>query len=323
MAVNSGNSAETVGEYLASVNCPWPAIVDEDRSFETACEVGEISLQNIWQTCVITPEGTLFFTNIDGLDRYLKTARWNIDPSGIPAGLQDAWRALEFAQVGAAIAALKGAVTSSAAEEEARQRLHAEIDKQFAARLTAARALAEEDRPWEAARSYRGILDDYRGFDEARLEEARGALRELLPGLLGEVWRGLEQTEPAAYQRMGEALANELALRVAAAGTLAQEEKLWEAAKAYQQILDDFGGLEKSRLVPASDALRELQKNETVKNETQAMKTLERAREKLAAITDKKTEPVKGELRKLIEKYPATEAARDARVLLRSLDSSP
>ncbi len=319
MAVNSGNSADSVQSYLASVNCPWPAIVDEDRSFETACGVGEISLQNIWQTCVVTPEGTLFFANIDGLERHLRTARWNVDPTGIPASLQDAWRALEFGQVSGAIAALKGAVTASEAEEHARQRLDAEIGNRLAARLTAARGLASENKPWEASKLYQGILDEYRGFDEARLGEARGALKELLPGLLGEVWRGLEQTEPAAYQRLNEQLGNELALRLAAASALARDGNPWPAVKAYQRILDDFNGFDRSRLVGASDALRELQKTETVKNEAQAMKALERAREKLASIADKKNEPVKVELRKLIEKYPATEAARDAQQLLRSL----
>lgn len=319
MAVNSGNSADSVRDYLAAVNCPWPAIVDEDRSFEAACGVGEISLQNIWQTCVVNPEGNFYFTNIDGLERHLRTAKWNIDPTGIPASLRNAWRALEFGQVSGAITALKGAVTSSEAEELARQRLDAEIGSRLAARLTAARALASENKPWQASQLYRGILDEYRGFDEARLEEALGALKELLPGLLGEVWRGLEQTEPAAYQRLIEQLGNELTLRLEAASAL-RDEKPWEAVKAYQRILDDFNGFDKSRLVGASDALRELHKTEAVKNEAQAMKALERAREKLASIADKKTEPVKVELKKLIEKYPTTEAARDAQELLRFLD---
>jgi hypothetical protein len=318
VAVNSGNSAEAVRDYLAVVECPWPAIVDEDRSFETACGVGEISLQNVWQTCVITPEGTLFFANVDGLERHLRTAKWRIDPQGIPAALRDAWRALEFGQTSAAIARLQGVATSSPEEEAARARLHAEVGSQLAARLTAAQGLASEDRLWEASRAYQRILDEFSGYDAARLAEVSGALAELVPGLLQEVWRALELTEPAAFQRLSEELGNVLALRMEAAKTLAEEGKPWEAAKAYQCLLDDFGGFDKSRLVGAAEALRELQKNEVVKNETQAMKALERAREKLASSADTKDDPARNELRKLVEKYPSTEAARLAQELLRS-----
>jgi|GEM_PF-438022 len=106
VAVNSGNSPAAVGGYLREVGCAWPAIVDLDRSFEKASGVGEISLQNIYQCAIVTPEGQFQRANVGNLDatvsQYVGSAKWKIDPKEVTPELLPLWKSLEVGNMTAA-----------------------------------------------------------------------------------------------------------------------------------------------------------------------------------------------------------------------------
>ena len=53
IAVNSGNSRESVEAYAKEVKLPWPVIVDPKRELEQQCLGNQISLQNITQVKLV------------------------------------------------------------------------------------------------------------------------------------------------------------------------------------------------------------------------------------------------------------------------------
>jgi hypothetical protein len=57
VAVNSGSSKSEVEAFAKETKFEWPILVDQTRAFEKAYLPTEISLQNIYQARLITPEG--------------------------------------------------------------------------------------------------------------------------------------------------------------------------------------------------------------------------------------------------------------------------
>ncbi len=111
VAVNSGTSRNELARYLERANCRWPVICDEDRGFEKACGVPEISLNNIMQCRYIAADGSMQIANwndVAGAARSaLKRASWSLDESKVPPGLRDVSKDIEFGIYPRAIERLK------------------------------------------------------------------------------------------------------------------------------------------------------------------------------------------------------------------------
>ena len=182
IAVNSGNPRGAVQGYLQQNNIKFPAIADVDRSFEKQAGVGEISLQNIWRTAILTPEGQFrtSFANTpeDLVNQALTGAKWNVDPQDLPDALKPAWIAIEFGNYGAAARDVKRFLTSRKAEEKAgAEKLNdyvmAAITTQFE---TAQKADAAGDG-WTAYKGYQRLVEQFKGYDVPK--EAAAASRTL------------------------------------------------------------------------------------------------------------------------------------------------
>jgi len=74
VAVNSGNSPEAVAEYVKKNKVNLAVIADTDRQLEQFAGVGEISLENIWQAVIMTPDGKLHRANANELKATAKEA---------------------------------------------------------------------------------------------------------------------------------------------------------------------------------------------------------------------------------------------------------
>jgi len=182
IAVNSGSSATSVASYVRQNHIDWPVIVDTDRALEQQANVGEISLQNIYQARVLLPDGTLTrgdWSNIDGTaERALRDAKWGVDPQGIPASLRGAWFGVEFKIYGAVAAQVKRAAGSRKPEEKAAgERLMAYVLEQMQKDADAAGQLLKQNQPWPAYKAYAEVAERYKGYDLPA--EVTSALRSL------------------------------------------------------------------------------------------------------------------------------------------------
>lgn len=192
IAVNSGNAPERVLAYMRSVRCDWPTIADTDRSFEQASGVGTISLRNIEQTRIISPEGKLVAINKvtwdDGTvldlstpdkaaEYFLKHASFRIDPEAVPARYKQAWDAFEFGRPADAVKRLRLLAPKSDADTAFYEKINALLAEDAASRIAKAEAAAEAGEKWKAYQLYDGIRSDFAGHPQG--DAARDAWREL------------------------------------------------------------------------------------------------------------------------------------------------
>ncbi len=316
VAVNSGNSSSSVESYLDRVNVKWPAIVDKNRKFEAACGVGEISLRNIWQTAIITPEGRLRHGAVTKIDYFLKQAKWNIDPTGMPHDLRPAWRALEFGDLPGCVKLIKPARKFFDPTNAAVQRLKNVIDPRLNARFSAAEKLDKDDRFTEANAAYRSILRDFDGYPHEAVSKATVALQRILPWVLRDLIEDLDQSEEPTYQIVHSTMERVLRTRIRDADILFSKAQYWEATKAYERLLFHFGELDTPALKDLKTALRNIKKRGEVKPQLAARRSLERALKNLKSDDPKKQKSGKAALVKLRDKYPGTEAADEATNIL-------
>ena len=162
IAVNSGTSRGSVASYLRQNRVTWPTIVDADRSFETRCSVPKVSLENIWQVRIISPDGKMTLGNPGDLqgaaERALVGAKWNIDPAEIPKLLQPSWAAVEFGNYSAAAASLKRYLKSRKPENKtAAQTLQAYVEKQLEEQVELAAIALKDERNWDAYKAYSSV----------------------------------------------------------------------------------------------------------------------------------------------------------------------
>ena len=170
VGVNSGNPREAVDQYAQEVSLKWPVIVDTDRSFEKACGVSEISLQNIYQIKVLTAQGTLTggdWSDVEGTAKKgLAGAAWRVDPTKIPAALQDAWRAVEFGSYSLAAAAIKKHLASPKPDVKAgAEALQEAVKKEIDALVAQATTSRESGDKWAAYKSYALASEKFKGYD--------------------------------------------------------------------------------------------------------------------------------------------------------------
>ncbi len=170
VAVNSGTSPASVQEYSRLVNCPWPMLTDVDRSFEKACDVGEISLDNICQVSWIANDGTFHDGDWSEIDKSIKDAltgaAWKVDPAEIPAELRDTWRAVEFSNYKAAAAGLKKYSNSPKAElKDAAQKLNDLVQTELKELLDVAKQAQDAGQFWKAFETCQLITNRFNGIE--------------------------------------------------------------------------------------------------------------------------------------------------------------
>lgn len=170
IGVNSGNSREAVMEYARDVKCNWPIIVDTNRQFEKDTGVNEISLQNIFQARIITAEGQIgmgSYQDVEGTaNRALQGAKWNIDPSGIPAPLIPVWRGLEFGIMNNVPAPLKAALASKdPAVKEGAEKLNTIVQTKIADEVKAAKEAYAAGDKWKSYKMVNSVSVQYAGLE--------------------------------------------------------------------------------------------------------------------------------------------------------------
>jgi thiol-disulfide isomerase/thioredoxin len=170
MAVNSGTSRAEVQQYARELDINWPILVDSDRQFEKQGGVKPISLQGIWQACIITSDGrwqTGDWTDIEGtIKKALNGAAWKVDPAKVPASLRSAWLAIEFGNYsGAGTNVKKGLVSPKADVKAAAEKLAAVAQKEIDGRAAAAKTALDEGKTWQAYEIYNSLSTRFAGFD--------------------------------------------------------------------------------------------------------------------------------------------------------------
>lgn len=174
IAVNSGNSSADVANYLSEVNCKWPTIVDQDRSFEKACGLDNpISLQNIYQARIITPDGELVGANAQALnqsvDQHLSKASWKLDPKDVPDALKLAWQFMEIGNYNQAAASLTTAqkFLKDDAGKAAADKIKTAITTEYNNALAPAKEAEAAGDAWAALKSYQTIAQQFSSLPEA------------------------------------------------------------------------------------------------------------------------------------------------------------
>ncbi|MDX1962875.1 MAG: redoxin family protein [Pirellulales bacterium] len=174
VAVNSGNAPAAVAGYLKEVGVKWPAIVDLDRSYEKSLLNSEISLQNIYQCRVITPNGGVIPADPNNLtavvDGLVGEAKWKIDPAGIAAELKPLWLSLEVGNMPEAVARFNLArkQAKKEADKSALKPLGEIILNDFNQQFTAAKEDYQAGNKWPAYKALMGLGRDFQGLDEAQ-----------------------------------------------------------------------------------------------------------------------------------------------------------
>lgn len=169
IAVNSGNGRPAVEQYMRGVGCSWPTIVDATRQLETRAGVGEISLQNVHQVCVITADGQLRLGSWNepatSIDQVLAGAKWLVPPEEVPPALKPAWLNIEFNQFAAAGPMVKKAFASNKDEiKQGAAKLNDAVQTKIAADVTAAEEALSAGGKWKAYKTYYQITTQYAGF---------------------------------------------------------------------------------------------------------------------------------------------------------------
>lgn len=182
IGVNSGNSRADVEHYARGVGCNWPIIVDASREFEKQCDVGEISLKNIYQVGFIDSRGRFrrgSWQDLKGtFETALEGAKWKVDPAGVPAALRSAWTAVEFGNPGPAGATIRKSMASSNRElKEAATKLNEVVQADIQARISEAKAAASSGEKWKAYKGYDLVVTHYGSYDLPA--DVRSAVKEL------------------------------------------------------------------------------------------------------------------------------------------------
>lgn len=170
IAVNSGTPRNQLLSYVRTSRINLPILIDEDRSFETACGVPEISLDNIWQLRIITADGKLTTGNVSQLEevarKALESASWNLDPKEIPASLKNTWVSVEFGNYSAAAKMILKNQTSGKIEvKNAAQKMLEYVNNQLNEELKSANSDLEMEYKWNAFKKYSNILQRFKGYE--------------------------------------------------------------------------------------------------------------------------------------------------------------
>jgi len=180
IAVNSGNSSADVASYLQEVNCKWPTIVDQDRSFEKASGLPQpISLQNIYMAMLITPEGDFTPANSQALnesvDAHLSRAKWKLDPKEVPDPLKLAWQFMEIGNYNQAAAALGNAqkALKDDAGKAAAEKIKTAIMTEYNNAIAPAKEAEAAGNAWTALKGYQVATQQFSSLPETKELKAK------------------------------------------------------------------------------------------------------------------------------------------------------
>ncbi|HLQ44449.1 MAG TPA: redoxin domain-containing protein, partial [Planctomycetaceae bacterium] len=180
IAVNSGTARPQLEAYLRKNKVTWPVICDSDRSFEHQFGF-TISLQNIRQSRLLMPDGTLKNGDVDNLEGSavdaLRDAKWKVEPKEVPQQLQTAWQAIEFGKYSDAALLLKKHLNGKGAVKEAAQKLNQVVLDDLGTQLDAAKKALDDEKKWEAYKRYSAIPIKFKGF--AVPSDVAASLKEL------------------------------------------------------------------------------------------------------------------------------------------------
>jgi thiol-disulfide isomerase/thioredoxin len=245
IAVNSGNAAGDVASYLNEVNCKWPAIVDQDRSFEKASGLeNPISLQNIYQARIITPAGELVPASAQNVntsvDRYLSQAAWKIDPKDVPDTLKLAWQFLEIGNFNQAAASLGNAQKSikDDAGKAAAEKIKAAITAEFNNATASAKQAEESGNAWNALKGYKLAAQQFSSLPEANELKTKMTKLQSDPAVVKELKAAKLWTDAQNAARSPNAATQKRALQQAQ--QVVREFPDTEAAAAAQAALDSI-----------------------------------------------------------------------------------
>ncbi|WP_442484306.1 TlpA family protein disulfide reductase [Aeoliella sp. SH292] len=241
IAVNSGNTPEQIRGYLSRNNIKWPVIVDPDRSFEKEALAAEISLNNIYQVRVLTPDGKWRGVSPDqfGLaaETAAETGSWNVDPTTMPEELLPVWQRVEIGDYGTASKALMRAGKQGNAEtKEAAKQLYSVVKASMDADLEAIKEQLQAGEEWAAFQAIESFQKQYDGYpvpaavakkyDELKKSDGVQQQHKAAKKLAAAIRAGSKNT-PAAIERA-----------VAQLETLIEEFPGTEAADEAQKLIE-------------------------------------------------------------------------------------
>ena len=184
IAVSSGNTRASLETYARETGVRWPILVDTSREFETLCGVPPVSLQNVMQCKIITPQGAIAsgdWGNVEGsIAKALNGAAWKIDPKATPANIKPLWEAVEFGNYAAAGGMLKKSLTTGPADSrQAAEKIKAVVQSELEALLQLAKTAEDKGNSWIAYKKYGEVGARFAGFDvPASVEASRKKLAE-------------------------------------------------------------------------------------------------------------------------------------------------
>lgn len=178
IAVSSGTDRVQMQDYVERNNVQWPVLLDPDRTLETACDAGEVSLENIMQVAIIGPDGAVSRGNWREMEQSvaqaLNGASWTVDPKTIPDNLKATWRQMEFHDYAAAAASIRRSLKSNKAETKtAAEALLAAIQPKIDAKVAAAEAAYDAGEKWPALQAYTELTNQFRGYELPENVDAR------------------------------------------------------------------------------------------------------------------------------------------------------
>jgi hypothetical protein len=181
IAVNSGNTTKEVGSYLKSVSVEWPAIADNDRSFERAIGVPPLSLSNVIQVRIVTPSGKITigsFSDVEGSFKpYLPMAKWQVDPESITPVLKPAWQHVEFGRTAQTIPLIKRYLHARDEKTKASATtLHNTIEAQLNQRFSQVQEAEAAGNKWLAYKGYGAIATNFKGLAKASEASSKARL---------------------------------------------------------------------------------------------------------------------------------------------------
>jgi hypothetical protein len=236
IAVNSGNGKSDVEGYAKETKFEWPILVDQSREYEKANMKTEISLKNIMETVLITPEGSA--RTIAPSPSYLKkkleemlpTAKMTFDGVVIPLKLKSAADDIELGLFEAGIPQVLAAQKAGKELGDSAGAMFDKLKVLAEGRIAKAKELEGAGSKYAAWAEYGRVAVWFKGTEFER--PAAAAQAELKKDKS-------VQDEIAAQQMLGQAKAllssGKKADKPAAAGALAALQKKYPATDAAKE----------------------------------------------------------------------------------------
>lgn len=242
VAISSGTQRGEMESYIQKSHVGWPVLLDPDRSFEKACDVGEISLNNIMQFSYITADGSMHRGRWDkpeeSVESALKDARWSVDPKTIPDALKPTWQQVEFQYYAAAAPSLVKSLKSrneetKSAAKALMEAVQPRIDEMA---QQADKAYNGRDK-MNALRAYTQLAERFKGYELP--ENVASRTRELQADPAVKVELGAWKIYDKAIQHSN--IPSQQQIAVAALKRLVRTKPNTEAGQKAADLLQSLG----------------------------------------------------------------------------------